>query len=37
MIAGDLVAGMMKAMEALLVALALAMGTGMALIVLGGI
>ena len=36
-IAGDLVAGMMKAMEALLVALALAMGTGMALIVLGGI
>lgn len=36
-IAGDLMAGMMKAVEALLVALALALGTGAALIVMGGI
>ena len=36
-IAGDLMAGMMKAVEALLIALALALGTGMALIAMGGI
>lgn len=36
-IAGDLMAGQVKAMEALLVALALALGTGVALIVVGGI
>lgn len=36
-IAGDLMAGMMKAVEALLVALALALGTGMALTAMGGI
>jgi len=36
-IAGDLVAGMTKAVEALLVALALALGTGVALIVMGGV
>lgn len=35
-IAGDLMAGIMKAVEALLIALALALGTGVALIVLGG-
>ncbi len=36
-IAGDLMAGMVKALEALLVALALALGSGMALFVMGGI
>lgn len=36
-IAGDLMAGMMKGLEALLVALALALGTGLALIMMGGI
>ncbi|MFR6291185.1 MAG: threonine/serine exporter ThrE family protein [Peptococcaceae bacterium] len=36
-IAGDLVAGTMKGLEALLVALALALGTGMALVVMGGL
>lgn len=36
-IAGDLMAGIMKGLEALLVALALALGTGLALIMMGGI
>lgn len=36
-IAGDLMAGLVKAMEALLVALALALGTGVALVAAGGI
>lgn len=37
MIAGDLVAGSMKGVEALLIALALAIGTGVALIAMGGV
>lgn len=36
-IAGDFMAGIMKAVEALLIALALALGTGVALIMTGGI
>lgn len=35
--AGDLVAGIMKGVEALLIALALAIGTGVALIAMGGV
>lgn len=35
-IAGDLMAGMVRGLEALLVALALALGTGVALVVMGG-
>ncbi|MBQ6852579.1 MAG: threonine/serine exporter family protein, partial [Peptococcaceae bacterium] len=35
-IAGDLLAGTMKAVEAMLVALALAIGTGIVLILTGG-
>ena len=37
MIAGDLLAGTMKGVEALLVALALAIGTAVALIAMGGV